>query len=346
MDHSSLSPDELHLLYILLDSNLPTGGFVSSSGLEAYVKHGFLGIVSSPSPYDIGVGTDNDERATKDGRTFTAVRGVKDVIRGVTDFAEAEVRHYGHTTGCFVKDSWRSVKRYMTLTPIVNNVDQRTVGDEEDKEVENLKRVIEEIKTLDEYHESSMLSHVARRASKAQGVAMLTLFTRGLSRPVGFDPLDMPFDADQVAAEAEQASVREERSMAIVGEYKRLVRKGAVPGHLAVCWGVITATLGLALGESHSLVSQFHILLGQGREEPRADEARRSVYTPIPLPTRSISPLDGCPDEYYRPLRLFSDALAPFQTDYRSPNYQSHQKRHHHWSVQSHSYRPGRSWEG
>jgi urease accessory protein len=79
-----------------------------------------------------------------------------------------------------------------------------------------------------------MLSHVARRASKAQGVAMLTLFARGLSRPVGFDDL-----GDNSSDKAEE----------IIGAYKKLVRKGAVPGHLAICWGVITASLGLASGK-------------------------------------------------------------------------------------------------
>lgn len=292
MDHPSLSPDELHLLYILLDSNLPTGGFVSSSGLEAYVKHGFLGLASAISPYNIdpsraapvpghGPGTGDTN-----GSTFTAVKGVKDVIRGVTDFAEAEVGHYGATTGCFVKDSWRSVQRYMEMpcqsrhTDIdkdghdihtdtdndnVNvNFNDETEKDRDAKEETSLKRVIREITDLDEYHESAMLSHVARRASKAQGVAMLTLFTRGLSRPVGYEPLplsDLGIESHttdtsihargEMGADVERVRVKEERSMAIVSEYKRLVRKGSVPGHLAVCWGVITATLGLALGTSN-----------------------------------------------------------------------------------------------
>ena len=31
-----------HLLHVLLDSNLPTGGFIASSSLESYAKHGFF----------------------------------------------------------------------------------------------------------------------------------------------------------------------------------------------------------------------------------------------------------------------------------------------------------------
>lgn len=215
MDHSTLSPDELHLLCILLDSNLPTGGFVSSSGLEAYVKHGFLGIASTASPYVVQ-GQD----------AFTAVKGVKDVIKGVTDFAQAEVEHYASTTGCFVKDAWTVVTRSIRSE---YEIDSRPEVGSRD-----IEEVLAQITRLDEYHESAMLSHVARRASKAQGVAMLTLFARGLSRPVGFE---------------DHGDRTSERAGEIIDAYKKLVRKGSVPGHLAICWGVITASLGLASGE-------------------------------------------------------------------------------------------------
>ncbi|KAG6817885.1 hypothetical protein H0H87_001717 [Tephrocybe sp. NHM501043] len=33
--------NETYILLLLSDSNLPTGSFVASSGLESYVKHGF-----------------------------------------------------------------------------------------------------------------------------------------------------------------------------------------------------------------------------------------------------------------------------------------------------------------
>lgn len=39
---------ESYVLLLLSDGNLPTGSFVASSGLEAYVKHGFFAL-SSPS---------------------------------------------------------------------------------------------------------------------------------------------------------------------------------------------------------------------------------------------------------------------------------------------------------
>jgi len=240
--YASIPPDELHLLYILLDSNLPTGGFVSSSGLESYVKHGFLGLPSFSS-----ASTPTTESGSDDGKKeFTAVKGIKDVIRGVTDFAEAEVGQYAQTTGCFVKDAWRLVHSFLSRP------DQDT----------DIGEVLNQIERLDEYHEATLLSHVARRASKAQGIAMLTLYGRGLSRPVGFElELDERSEVDSFTEngeddeigsreERERIEISEKKAKKVIDAYKLLVRKGSVPGHLAICWGVITAALGLALGKS------------------------------------------------------------------------------------------------
>jgi urease accessory protein UreF len=53
---------------------------------------------------------------------------------------------------------------------------------------------------------------------------------------------------DQVSQGA--AACREQIAVDVVEGYKRYIRKGVAPGHLAVCWGVMTAGLGLSLGES------------------------------------------------------------------------------------------------
>jgi urease accessory protein len=259
--YASIPPDELHLLYILLDSNLPTGGFVSSSGLESYVKHGFLGLPTFSSS------TGSDGSDGKKG--FTAVKGIKDVIRGVTDFAEAEVGQYAQTTGCFVKDSWRVVNLFLSLP-------------EQDQDL-RVQGVLEKIEKLDEYHEATLLSHVARRASKAQGIAMLTLYGRGLSRPVGFelelerddsngDGLEHPGEGDEDRQEDERLQIREEKAKKVIDAYKLLVRKGSVPGHLAVCWGVITAALGLALGMSFFFLLLTSLSFYKTIHKPRAEQ--------------------------------------------------------------------------
>lgn len=245
--YAQIPSGELHLLYILLDSNLPTGGFVSSSGLESYVKHGFLGLPSSSSASIINK---YNHKIDEKERGFTAVKGIKDVIRGVTDFAEAEVGQYASTTGCFVKESWGLVS--FSWIPTAGSSEAKSKRQEEEEG--RLKTVLKNIGKLDEYHESTLLSHVARRASKAQGVAMLTLYGRGLSRPVGFESmgvLEQSGGEEGVKGEGEgKEDLKEKRAKDLIDAYKLLVRKGSVPGHLAICWGVITAALGLTLGMS------------------------------------------------------------------------------------------------
>ena len=163
---------EQHLLFILLDSNLPTGGFISSSGLESYAKHGLLKAPIAPQ---------------------------------LVDFARAEVANYARASLGFVRDGWNAV--------------QAGHG------------VLDKIKEIDKTQEAMMLNHVARRSSKAQGVAMLTLFSKGFSKPVY-----MASGAEKTLAET------------LMDDYKKCIRRGEAEGHLNVCWGVITAALGISLG--------------------------------------------------------------------------------------------------
>lgn len=163
---------EQHLLFILLDSNLPTGGFISSSGLESYAKHGFLKAPIAPQ---------------------------------LVEFARAEVANYARASLGFVRDAWNAV--------------QTGQG------------VLDKIKNIDKMQEAMMLNHVARRSSKAQGVAMLTLFSKGFSKPAYMAP-----SAEKTSAEV------------LMDEYKKSIRRGEAEGHLNVCWGVITAALGVSLG--------------------------------------------------------------------------------------------------
>lgn len=93
---------------------------------------------------------------------------------------------------------------------------------------------------LDALYDASTLNHVARRASCAQGAALLTLYTRGFARP---SPLLLP---------TTPTDALESRAAALVAALKLRVRRGepdAPVGHLPVCWGVLTGALGLTVGE-------------------------------------------------------------------------------------------------
>ncbi|KAI6130300.1 hypothetical protein EDD16DRAFT_1080505 [Pisolithus croceorrhizus] len=72
------------------------------------------------------------------------------------------------------------------------------------------------------------LNHVTRRASTAQGTAMLTLHARAFA----------PSSTSKVIP-------------TLIDNLKLAVRRGEAHGHLPVCWGVLTAALGPLSGAQH-----------------------------------------------------------------------------------------------
>lgn len=180
MDTITSSDAEQHLLFVLLDSNLPTGGFVASSGLESFAKHGHL----------------------------PANR--RDPTEGILTFVRESVRNYAASTLPFADDAWSLISR------------DGGASHEPEKVVEDLCRI-------DHRHDAMMLNHVSRRSSTAQGIALLTLYTKGLAPP----------------SDAQHTSAVEQ----VIDRFKLRIRKGQTPGHLAVCWGLITGALDMSIGE-------------------------------------------------------------------------------------------------
>ncbi|KAK0461735.1 uncharacterized protein EV420DRAFT_125511 [Desarmillaria tabescens] len=180
--------DETYILLLLSDSNLPTGAFVASSGLESYMKHGF----GSNDP---------------------------------TTFIRDSMASYARSALPFVSDAHRLVSLYRELDVQGNSSDQA------------LSKLLADIITLEGLYETMTLNHVARRASKSQGVALLTLYSKALSPPSSF-PLEP--NAKRV----------HERMSAFFTQFKTLVRREDTHGHLPTCWGALTAALGLTLERS------------------------------------------------------------------------------------------------
>ncbi|WVN90155.1 uncharacterized protein L203_105391 [Cryptococcus depauperatus CBS 7841] len=231
MNHQTdLFGQELHLLYVLLDSNLPTGGFVSSSGLESFAKHGFL----------------SSSYAYSSGGSASSENGNKNVMDGLVRFAKAEVANYASTTGGFVRDAWILV----TDARAAVNRDMMEIGFNNDALAQRVDHLLEQLQVLDQYHESTLLSHVGRRSSEPQGVAMLTLFSRGLSKPPGMEA--------ELQDEDDITRVQEELGKRVVEGYKKLVRLQKAPGHLAVCWGLMCAALGLSIDRTLHLYLFMH----------------------------------------------------------------------------------------
>ncbi|KAG6875434.1 hypothetical protein C0992_003840 [Termitomyces sp. T32_za158] len=181
--------DEAYVLLLLADSNLPTGSFVASAGLESYVAHGF------PAA---GAGA-----------------GAESKILG---FVQDSLGAYARSALPFVSDAHRVVRR--------------AAG--------GAAGAMRDLVALDGMYEAMTLNHVARRASTAQGVALLTLYAKG-------------FAAVDAADDDTDAALRD-----LLGELKLTVRRGDTPGHLPVCWGALTAALGLSLERAQYLHLFLH----------------------------------------------------------------------------------------
>lgn len=183
---------ETYILLLLADSNLPTGSFVASAGLESYIKHGF-----SATP------------------TSSAAQSTIDFIRD-------SLASYARSALPFVSDAHCAVG-LLTL-------DEKNMG-QDPKDVFNI------LTKLDDLYQAMTLNHVSRRASTAQGAALLTLYSKGFSRPTS------------ISAFSSVRSQQHEYQMArLVDEFKLKIRREETPGHLPICWGILTAALCLKLG--------------------------------------------------------------------------------------------------
>ncbi|KAG6885601.1 hypothetical protein C0993_012348 [Termitomyces sp. T159_Od127] len=182
-----MDDDEAYVLLLLADSNLPTGAFVASSGLESFLAHGF----AAPS--------------------------------AVLGFVQHSLAAYARSALPFVADAHRVLCAFKAA-PCVDDS-------------------LRDLAALDGLYDAMTLNHVARRASQAQGVALLTLYSKGLAPPPA---------ASAGAPGAAHLS-------ALLDAFKLSIRRGDTPGHLPVCWGALTAALGLSLGTERA--QYLHLFL-------------------------------------------------------------------------------------
>ncbi|KAG6861557.1 hypothetical protein C0995_014853 [Termitomyces sp. Mi166 len=182
--------NEAYILLLLSDSNLPTGSFVASSGLESYVKHGF----SSPA-----------------SPTATIVSYIQDSLGA-----------YARSALPFVSDGHRIVGSF-----------KQSCGQGPEADLD---KALRDLAALDDLYDTMTLNHVARRASKSQGVALLTLYSKGFSRPSVLGP------------EGCNHNNSPSKLSNLLEKFKLMVRREETHGHLPICWGALTAALGLSLG--------------------------------------------------------------------------------------------------
>lgn len=151
------------LLYILTDSALPTGGFVSSSGLEASYQAGLIDNENLPA------------------------------------FVSSAAHNYASNTNCFVR-----------------------AGYEAPDQADPLAYLEESDATCDAVMAANV---VGRRASLAQGIAMLTLYLKCFTED------------------------GKKQDIAVVKKWKSMIRGERVDGHFAICYGLICRYLNVDLGK-------------------------------------------------------------------------------------------------
>jgi urease accessory protein len=81
---------------------------------------------------------------------------------------------------------------------------------------------------LDDYYHAMTLNHVAQRASKAQGIALLTLFTKSFSEA----------SSNTGARNGLECST-------VISQLKSAIRADICHGHLPICWAAFTACMGI-----------------------------------------------------------------------------------------------------
>ncbi|KAK4046486.1 hypothetical protein OIV83_006012 [Microbotryomycetes sp. JL201] len=196
---------ESYLLLLLSDSNLPTGGFVASSSLESYVQHGLL-----------------------------SSDGSKDKPSGILNFVRKSCDAYARLNLAFVAASHARVAG-LSDDPSNQALHARATSD--------VDAALESLIDLDQHIEAMTLNHVARRASTAQGVALLTLYERALA-PVEYD--------------ATIQAGQKPKQQQLVQALRTSIRAGKSFGHLPLGFGVLTSALGMSLGAAQHLFMFLH----------------------------------------------------------------------------------------
>lgn len=266
---------EAYILLLLSDSNLPTGSFVASAGLESYVTHGFFSTPASSSG------------SPPDKMDYTV------------NFLRDSLATYANSALPFVLDAHRVAEDFL------NNMSSTSPGD-----TDLADRAVARIMELDDLYETMTLNHIARRASKSQGVALLTLFSKGFCAPRLARHLDST--SDPAALEFEK------RAAALVDRLKLLVRREETHGHLPICWGVLTAALGLSTGASErcrapSMLSHpcvLHATYPSYRAEPISPFVLAGAKSSVIL----------CPSQHNRTIRCSTATPARRATPRRYRN--------------------------
>ncbi|KAJ1778408.1 hypothetical protein LPJ77_002178 [Coemansia sp. RSA 2523] len=204
---------ETWLLWLLADSQLPTGGFVASAGLEAAMQARLIRENASETDSDSFIGFIR-------GSTYNQAR----FALPFCSRAHEETMHLISRVQSDVKDS------------ATEGVDTDAVKADEDTADSVATDVIDILQRIDDYHQTMLSSNsVAMRASTAQGGGLLTLFNRGYAHARFMD------------------HARGQLCVAIAKRLQRLARLGEMRAHWPVIFGFVCAAVGISIEHTQQL---------------------------------------------------------------------------------------------
>ncbi|KAJ2118603.1 hypothetical protein GGF48_004514 [Coemansia sp. RSA 921] len=204
---------ETWLLWLLADSQLPTGGFVASAGLEAAMQARLIRENASETDSDSFIGFIR-------GSTYNQAR----FALPFCSRAHEETMHLISRVQSDVKDS------------AAEGVDTDAVKADEDTTDSVATDVIDILQRIDDYHQTMLSSNsVAMRASTAQGGGLLTLFNRGYAHARFMD------------------HARGQLCVAIAKRLQRLARLGEMRAHWPVIFGFVCAAVGISIEHTQQL---------------------------------------------------------------------------------------------
>ncbi|GAA5913762.1 hypothetical protein JCM6882_002335, partial [Rhodosporidiobolus microsporus] len=230
---------ESFLLALLSDSNLPTGGFVASSGLEAWIQHGYLSLPAPALPSSSGT----------TGAPPASSSSSADHSAPLLAFVKHSLHSYARVNAPLLCAAHAAVWSLSHPPPSTSSASSAPPTTSTNPSID---AALSAVLAADQLCESLTLNHVARRASVTQGAAFLSLYERAFAPPAA------PLAPSAAGAEGEGDAG--ERVRELVRRLRDRVRRTAAGreevgesgrerayGHMTVSYAVLTAAVGLRI---------------------------------------------------------------------------------------------------
>lgn len=159
---------------------------------------------------------------------------------GLLYFIRLSLEAYANQSAAFVLDTHHLITNHVRS---IHHLDSK----DDAKLLDKRKSLLQSISRLEGYYQTMTLNHVAQRASKAQGIALLTLFLKSFSEE----------SAVGEEARSKKGFRNGQECNLVIKQLKSAIRSNSFHGHFPLCWAAFTACMGIAAKRS----LQVHLFL-------------------------------------------------------------------------------------